>query len=136
MEITREQYNKIVKAIRSAQKPGKCSYEHAGEPCCVIGQLAALEGVSPETLIEWDRMDSSRVTDVLDKYEDLGQEALGEYPLRLLQDLQDHWDDPLTYSLVSSRTPRTLDEQADEIRERLEDYVYRAYHHRIVEAPA
>lgn len=46
--------DKLYLAIKRAKGHGKCCYEINGEPCCIIGHLAIIEGLSINTLKKWD----------------------------------------------------------------------------------
>lgn len=50
MTPTTEEIAMLHKAIDLAKDSGECQYVKGGEPCCVIGQLAVLKGISLEQL--------------------------------------------------------------------------------------
>lgn len=83
-ELTKTQVEKVNKAIELAQEPGACKYMVDGKPCCVIGQLAALEGVPANVL------DTELTVSALIKLNKLPEFA--SYPRELLFLLQRKWD--------------------------------------------
>ena len=83
----------LLKAIELAENPGECKYFSDGKPSCVVGQLFALEGTKEEELKGFNGnsiyylLNISECT-TLSKYQD-------NYPIRLLERLQDLWDGEL-----------------------------------------
>lgn len=53
-KLTVEQKKRLLRAIDTASGPGACRYVYDGAPCCVVAQLAALEGISVERMAAWD----------------------------------------------------------------------------------
>ncbi len=105
--LTREKVRKLHKAIAAAREPGKCRYTKGGQPCCVMGQLAVLEGVSVARLRSWDGVGS--------KIMGLGElfpEELQAYPAPLLSDVQAAFD-------------LSLNEDAPTLRKRMRNIVAR-----------
>lgn len=96
-KLTKDQIKKLYAAINSAREPGGCKYVSDGVPCCVIAQLATLEGVPLETLERWNSTE-----DILDGQDSITelyakqQPATGmlneKYGIVFLRDLQDIWD--------------------------------------------
>jgi len=91
------QKEKLLKAIELAQGPGKCLYVVDGEPCCVVGQLAALENIPASffdgvieikvgsTTFEYERNGRS-----IDVFSDLLAKL--DYNEKMLERLQNIWD--------------------------------------------
>ena len=52
--MKQELKDNLLKAIEAAVNPGGCVYMDDGEPCCVIAQLAYMEGVPKSNLSNWD----------------------------------------------------------------------------------
>ena len=77
----------IAKACELAREPGGCKYiDEDGYPCCVIGQLYALEGFDTNDLKDVNKfssyIESENMFLLSDKY---GKERL--------DNLQNYWDD-------------------------------------------
>lgn len=103
--LTQEQRDKLHKAIDLARSPGYCRYatytvttsddgtqvSQESKPLCLIGQLAVLEGVSPDSLHAWDRVGGG-VRQVMNSTKRPENEKLKDYPLDLLERLQSKWD--------------------------------------------
>lgn len=94
--LSEEQLDRLNTAIDRARRPGSCQYAHGGKPCCVIGQLAALEGASVSTLERWDGCMSFNgggldASDIVTLIEEEVADDFG-YPSQLLNDLQGVWD--------------------------------------------
>ncbi len=66
-------------------------YPDMTTPCCVIAQLAMIEGVPIEDIRGWQK-GSIRV-DVVILFKHSGYEALEKYPDELLAGLQEKWDE-------------------------------------------
>lgn len=92
--LTPAQVEKVARAIELAWAPGECKYQVDGAPCCVLGQLAALEGVPVETLRMWDglahELGASGIDDILERF--YTDNPLVAYPSGLLVKLQAEWD--------------------------------------------
>ncbi len=93
--LSPDQAEKLHKAIDAAKHPGACQYTRGGEPCCVIGQLGALEGVSLEELFKWSGSVATLVSN---------REVFAKYPLGLLIGLQQQWD---AYLMDEGQTEHT-----------------------------
>ncbi len=99
--ITKEQDEKIRRAITSAQQPGECLYVANGQPCCIIAQLATLEGLEIEELTAWDmeytthpdgtKSALNAISTILDR-NPLAQHVFTGYDTGTLAQLQRHWD--------------------------------------------
>ncbi len=83
--LTQDQAEKLRKAISQAQKFGGCKYVSEDKPCCVIAQLATLEGVPLEKLREWDEANSQSVLAIQ-------PEELASYSFSRLSQIQNFWD--------------------------------------------
>jgi hypothetical protein len=90
-------YQKVLKAIQLAKKPGKCQYIDNDKPCCVVAQLASLEGYSVSHLKTWDYpvkvgegANSSSIHAVFS--DGKGKTLRKKYDSKLLQELQRLWD--------------------------------------------
>lgn len=101
MPLTPEQCQKLQTAIDNAREPGECRYTKDDQPCCVIAQLATLEGVSVETLKKLDDLSTNSIDHILDygskqpcEYEPykMMAEKLQSYPTKMLQSMQNQWD--------------------------------------------
>lgn len=82
----------LLKAIELAENPGECEYFSEGKPSCVVGQLFVLEGAKEEEIRYCNDKAISNVlnmSDHLTKY-------LDDYPVDLLELLQDNWDSCLS----------------------------------------
>ena len=89
--LTTEQRAKLETAIARAEQPGLCKYAvDKKRPCCVIGQLAFLEGVSVEELHKWDVSKYGTIATL--KWKMAEEFPLAKYDSFLLQDLQKTWD--------------------------------------------
>lgn len=94
-DLTKEQVEKLNKAIDLAEEPGGCRYAIDGKPCCVIGQLAVLEGVPVSEL------DSAYGIELFLKRGCLSPiSALAAYPLDLLICMQVRWDNSFSFSSI------------------------------------
>lgn len=99
----------ILEAIRKAKAPGSCSYGKG----CVIAQLALIEGVSQEQLQEWDRgiphanIEGSASISQIEMHTKSEDYPLGDYPIQLLDRLQDYWDSEALQSLSERRLKMT-----------------------------
>lgn len=82
------------KACELAKNPGRCRYVLNNEPCCVIGQLGYLEGISLEELSKYDRdhNDPDSVNQVVRKFGENYPELV-KYDVNKLDQLQSFWDD-------------------------------------------
>jgi hypothetical protein len=78
----------LLKAIELAVSPGECKYFNDGKPCCVVGQLFALEGAKVEEFDECNGVSigypNSKIAHVM--------HYLDSYDTDLLDDLQSMWD--------------------------------------------
>ena len=132
MSKTFAQKEKLLKAIEQAKNPGKCNYFFDGKACCVVGQLAALEGVHPSTLSKWDnfqlwnitKQDHNEVevptgTSVGDIFIQFAPDELKLYDLTLLQKLQTAWDNE--GNVISDETEK------DSLKARMKEIVNEAY---------
>lgn len=81
--ITQKQKENLLLAAQRAIHPGACTYTLNNNPCCVIGQLAHIEGVSLEIIDTWG---NRTVINLDDRPTFLG------YPMDLLNRLQCIWD--------------------------------------------
>lgn len=86
--ITTEQKKKLYRAIAAAKHAGACEYISNNKPCCVIGQLAYIEGITVPEMKKWGaegfqlvRYDYRQVV-----------KPLLAYPYRLLDRIQGEWD--------------------------------------------
>ncbi len=100
--LTPDQTAKLHKAIDAATHPGKCKYTKGYQPCCVIGQLGALEGFSTQALSLWEGS-------VIMLKCDSG--ILAGYPTNLLFDLQRKWDN--SYEDIAAETRGDMHELVD-----------------------
>ena len=97
-KLTKKQQKNVEKAISLARKQGGCTYIDARGPCCIIGQLAALEGVSNAQLKVWNEFRPAGQIQKCDmifyvmKYNVEGADKLKTYPPRVLDSLQIVWD--------------------------------------------
>ncbi len=113
-ELTKEQENNVLLAIDSAEEAGTCEYVINGQPCCVIAQLAVIEGVTTDTMESWRHSGgdgdpkSMIVGDVLDSFDT----PLDEYPRALLVSIQAVWD--TNYCEIDAR---------EKMRDRLDIYM-------------
>lgn len=96
--ITPAQQAELLAAVEKAEGPGECQYQMEGEPCCVIGQLAAARGVSIRRLKNLDNLDNGSIgsftTTVQRRYpawESLRKDLKG-FPRALLVEMQQSWD--------------------------------------------
>jgi len=88
--MKQKEVNNLRKAIDLAEKPSGCKYVVDGKPCCVIAQLAVLEGIPVEDISKWDRQNSCGIgvlpltngVDVL----------VRKYPREVLVNMQGAWD--------------------------------------------
>lgn len=89
-KLTPEQVQKLEQAIDLARDPGACRYVKDGAPCCVVAQLAVLEGIPVAVLKVWDGAEDGRPARV----DCIGAlpEPLAAYPDDLLLELQQDWD--------------------------------------------
>lgn len=88
--LSDEQKEKLYQAIDAARGPGACDYVEGGKPCCVIAQLAHLEGVSIEDMAStWG---VSQVQHISERPYVRGVEFIIKYPVKLLTELQTIWD--------------------------------------------
>jgi len=91
-DLTKAQLEKLNKAIDLAEEPGSCKYVSDGKFCCVIAQLAFLEGVS-----------ITRLDSLLNVEEYLKEGKLPElsaYPRQLLSFMQIRWDHSASFSSI------------------------------------
>lgn len=87
--LTQVQKDKLLKAVENAIHPGACMYTYQGQPSCVIGWLAHLEGVPIHELRLW----GGSINTVFLKHEWQGKQfPLVNYSLDLLGYLQKLWD--------------------------------------------
>jgi hypothetical protein len=91
MTLTPKQIRNLHTAIERAEGFDKCKYTRGGQPRCVIGQLAALEGVPVEVMKKWDTYTAANTVE--DIYNEDDAAPLRKYPLTLLAELQTAWDD-------------------------------------------
>jgi len=88
--FTQDQIDKLNKAIDLAEEFGACLYTQDGKPCCVIAQLASLEGINVK------RFDVGLKP--IDAYLRLGRfKELDVYPREFLVGLQNIWDSKQIY---------------------------------------
>lgn len=87
--LSDEQKEKLYKAIDAARMPGACDYVEGGAPCCVIAQLASLEGVSVNDMYSWG---IAQVQNLAQQDKARGFEFVTKYPSELLKELQGIWD--------------------------------------------
>ena len=115
-DLTKAQIEKINKAIELAQEPGACKYMVDGKPCCVIGQLAALEGVPAVVL---DRTEFT--VSALIKRNQLPEFA--SYPREFLYLLQRKWDCSKSIPIENARAEmhKFLDLSIGEIHAKLRE---------------
>ncbi len=83
--LTADQITKLRGAIDAAQRLGDCRYTFNNAPCCVIGQLGALEGVSIKTLYTWEGNGNVAVLQ-------RNNGVFSDYPIGVLVGLQSLWD--------------------------------------------
>jgi len=81
---------KLLKAIDLAQGPGKCLYVVDGKPCCVVGQLAILEGVAIDFFEQRNKMGCRYNELSIGPFTELTSEL--DYNECMLQKLQSIWD--------------------------------------------
>jgi hypothetical protein len=82
--ITSEQRDLLLKAAKKAVNPGACKYvrrDTAGrrQPCCIIGQLLHLRGVTPAKLEKFDDLPASsisRIYGIVPQIQDFPKELL------------------------------------------------------------
>lgn len=87
--ITLKQKENLLKAIDQAEGYGGCQYVTFDKrPCCVIAQLACLEGVSIKELDQWLGVNVEGIL----LSERLNNQALRPYPKDLLLRIQTLWD--------------------------------------------
>ena len=95
--VTSQQRDLLHKAVDAARNPGSCCYIDELGPACVIGQLAALHMISPETLRKWDERklieEGSSITSLIRDGVIKGT-PLADYPEDVLRSLQSYWDSP------------------------------------------
>jgi hypothetical protein len=99
--LTQEQARKVAIAIDRAQGAGSCNYATSLGPECVIGQLAALHGVTERQLLQWDGNVMRVLCDVDVRSDAPGVAVLDEYPAYLLEKLQSTWDNPGVKALLA-----------------------------------
>jgi hypothetical protein len=108
--LTDERKKRLHAAIDAAQGYSRCQYVTPDKdaPQCVIGQLAALEGVTADQLKEWH----GTVNYVIQPFRNLDgvmkrafetSDRLDAYPTHLLRALQARWDEPRAYDLVAKK---------------------------------
>lgn len=117
--LTKKQRKNLNLAIDRARGPGACSYVIDDEPGCVIGQLAAIEGVSVNQLNTWG---TQTVKYLCDKNE--LPEPLTRYPnvlLRQVQKVWDRWYNQLTDNLTN--LPALTDANIAELRDQMHSIV-------------
>lgn len=93
--MTKRQIEKLREAIRLAEGPGECKYCNGG-PLCVIGQLAAIEGIGVVRMRTWG------TSGIRDGATDFGR-RLEAYPPALLERLQRIWDWKAEYGIETQR---------------------------------
>lgn len=86
--LTTKTLDKLLEAIRLAEGPGGCRYEKGGRPCCVIGQLAYIDGVPVDTLRGWDVFTDDQSLGI----GEIEPDNLAHYPMGLLENIQGLWD--------------------------------------------
>jgi hypothetical protein len=110
----------LLKAIDAAILPGEVVYIYEDKPCCVIAQLATIEGITVDTMKKWD---VAHMFNKIEQSEEIGQllqskargtGPLKKYPIDLLEKVQGIWDRP------------TADNE-DEIREQAKQVVENYY---------
>lgn len=102
--MKQKEINNLRKAIDLAEKPGGCKYVRNGKPCCVIAQLAVLEGIPVEQISKWDVSKFPGIGSLLLEPLVNGASAItSKYPIILLNNLQGVWDTALDTALEAAR---------------------------------
>jgi hypothetical protein len=86
--ITQAQKDKLFVAISKAKQYRGRHYTDNGGPCCVIGQLAFLEGIPISYIETWDMEIINSILGNTSSF----LEPLRLYPRILLSTLQNQWD--------------------------------------------
>lgn len=92
-----ETLTKLRQAIDLAERPGGCQYVSDDKPCCVAGQFAFLQGISIQTMKDWQSA-------VIDSRE---MPYMGVDPL-LLRTLQVVWDNVGGHASTSQEDLRAI----------------------------
>lgn len=95
MKFSFDQIDKLNKAIDLAEEFGACIYTQDGKPCCVIAQLAALEGIDVKRLdVNLKSIDAYLRTERF--------KELDVYPREFLVGLQNIWDSKQIYKTADN----------------------------------
>ena len=91
--------NNLLQAVERATQPTECLYIVDGKPCCVIAQLAVLEGINVDTIAKWDTAHKDNtgeeVSEAIETLLDNKTRGIGplqKYPKALLKRVQLIWD--------------------------------------------
>lgn len=98
--ITAEQKEKLYRAIELARNAGGCEYVYKGKPCCVIAQLASIEGITIDNMKEW----GSKAIASIWFSGMISIRPLLVYPSYVLTLIQSAWDD--THNSFAEETRR------------------------------
>lgn len=60
--MTRDQIEKLHKAVDLAQDAGSCQYVKNNQPCCVVGQYCFLNGISIQTMECWHQQNITNIS--------------------------------------------------------------------------